>query len=135
MSDTQFEDFRNDLEHYRVVPVIREVFNDLETPVGIYRRVAHGRPGSFLLESAAGGIWSDYSFIGVNVFGVLWADGKTSHWNAVSLNAERAFAGQDPQTLEPFAALSALYSAWKSPKNPDHPPLTGGLVGFMGWES
>ncbi|MGB3414162.1 MAG: chorismate-binding protein, partial [Microbacteriaceae bacterium] len=72
---------------------------------------------------------------GVNVFGVLWADGKTSHWNAVSLNGERAFAGQDPQTLEPFAALSALYSAWKSPKNPDHPPLTGGLVGFMGWES
>ena len=50
----------------RVVPVIRELFADAATPVGLYRSLADGRPGTFLLESAEqGGIWSRYSFIGV----------------------------------------------------------------------
>ena len=50
----------------RVVPVIRELFADAATPVGLYRALANDRPGTFLLESAEqGGIWSRYSFIGV----------------------------------------------------------------------
>ena len=36
---------------HRVIPVIRELFADGETPVGIYRKLAIGKPGSFLLES------------------------------------------------------------------------------------
>lgn len=43
------------LEGHRVVPVIRELFADGETPVGIYRKLAKGEPGSFLLESAEQG--------------------------------------------------------------------------------
>ena len=39
----------------RVVPVIREIFADGETPVGIYRKLAEGKPGTFLLESAEQG--------------------------------------------------------------------------------
>ena len=47
------------LAEHRVIPVIRELFADGETPVGIYRKLADGAPGSFLLESAEqGGIWS-----------------------------------------------------------------------------
>jgi anthranilate synthase component 1 len=57
---------------HRVVPVIRELFADGETPVGIYRKLADGAPGTFLLESAEqGGIWSRFSFVGVSSFGVL----------------------------------------------------------------
>ena len=37
---------------HRVIPVMRELFADGETPVNIYRKLAAGRPGSFLLESA-----------------------------------------------------------------------------------
>ena len=44
---------------HRVVPVLRELFADGETPIGIYRKLAVGKPGTFLLESAEqGGIWS-----------------------------------------------------------------------------
>ena len=62
------------LPHHRVVPVVREVFLDAETPVGVYRRVAAGRAGTFLLESAQQGVWSRYSFVGVASFGQLTAD-------------------------------------------------------------
>ena len=60
------------LDGHRVVPVVRELFADGETPVALYRKLAAGRPGTFLLESAEqGGIWSRFSFVGVRSFGVL----------------------------------------------------------------
>ena len=52
-------------EDRRVVPVVRRLMADAETPVGIYRKLAGSRPGTFLLESAEhGGVWSRYSIIG-----------------------------------------------------------------------
>src|SRR6476620_4591969 len=50
------------LEHRRVIPVVRRVLADAETPVGVYRKLAKDAPGTFLLESAEhGGVWSRYS--------------------------------------------------------------------------
>ena len=66
---------------HRVVPVIRELFADGETPVAIYRKLADGRPGTFLLESAEqGGIWSRFSFVGVSTFGVLTQQDDAPVW-------------------------------------------------------
>ena len=49
----------------RVIPVVRKLLADAETPIGIYRKLARDEPGTFLLESAEhGGVWSRYSFIG-----------------------------------------------------------------------
>ncbi|MCU1443804.1 MAG: anthranilate synthase [Cryobacterium sp.] len=119
---------------HRVIPVIRELFADGETPVGIYRKLAAGAPGSFLLESAEqGGIWSRFSFVGVSSFGVLTQQGENVHWLDYGVSAERALG--DALTLEPLAALAHLYERWQTPELPGHPPLTGGLVGFIGWEA
>ncbi|TXN32065.1 anthranilate synthase component I [Lacisediminihabitans profunda] len=140
MNDTtsraQFDSLLGD---HRVVPVIRELFADGETPVGIYRKLAAGAPGTFLLESAEqGGIWSRYSFIGVSSFGVLTQstdEGGTAAavWLDYGLPAERAL-GSDAPTA-PLEALGHLYERWGTPHVPGHPPLTGGLVGFIGWEA
>jgi anthranilate synthase component 1 len=119
---------------HRVVPVIREVFADGETPVGIYRKLAADRPGSFLLESAEqGGIWSRFSFVGVRSFGVLTQREDTAVWLDLGLSAERALGPDAP--LEPLRAIEALHDRWATPKIAGHPPLTGGLVGFVGWEA
>ena len=49
----------------RVIPVVRKLLADAETPIGIYRKLARDELGTFLLESAEhGGVWSRYSFIG-----------------------------------------------------------------------
>lgn len=37
---------------HRLVPITRTLFADAETPVGVYRKLAGHRPGTFLLESA-----------------------------------------------------------------------------------
>lgn len=135
-SRTQFDGL---LDDHRVIPVIRELFADGETPVGIYRKLARGEPGTFLLESAEqGGIWSRYSFIGVSSFGVLTQSVDSSGtdvatWLDYGVSAERALGSDSPSA--PLAALAHLHKRWGTPHVPGHPPLTGGLVGFIGWEA
>ena len=119
---------------HRVVPVLRELFADAETPLGVYRKLAAGRPGSFLLESAEqGGIWSRYSFVGVSSFGVLTDQADLSHWQDYGLDAARALGSDAPDA--PLRALEHLYERWSTPHIEGLPPLTGGLVGFIGWEA
>jgi anthranilate synthase component I len=134
-NSTTADDFTLRLEAgHRVVPVIREIFADGETPVGVYRKLAAGKPGTFLLESAEqGGIWSRFSFVGVSSFGVLTQDGDSASWLDYGLPVERALGTGHPSA--PLAALANLYERWNTPKVDGHPPLTGGLVGFVGWEA
>jgi len=121
------------LADHKVVPVVRDLFGDGETPVGVYRKVAAGRPGTFLLESAGqGGIWSRWSFVGASSFGVLTTDHGEAVWLDHGLSAERALGGA---TGRPLEVLSALHDRWATPRIEGLPPLTGGLVGFVGWEA
>jgi anthranilate synthase component 1 len=121
------------LADHRVVPVVRDLFGDGETPVGIYRKLAAGRPGTFLLESAGqGGIWSRWSFVGVSSFGVLTTEAGRPRWLDHGLSEERALGGA---TGAPLEVLAALHDRWATPRIDGLPPLTGGLVGFVGWEA
>ncbi|TQO18602.1 anthranilate synthase component I [Rhodoglobus vestalii] len=121
-------------EGNRVVPVIRQIFADGETPVGVYRKLAQAKPGTFLLESAGqGGIWSRFSFVGVASFGVLTQHGGSVEWINYGLSRERVLGDNCPNA--PLDALAHLNERWKTPRVAGHPPLTGGLVGFIGWEA
>ena len=137
---TTREEFAALLPDRRVVPVARVLFADSETPLGIFRKLAmraggRMRPGSFLLESAEqGGIWSRYSFIGVAAFGALTEQRGRPVWQDWGLPASRAF-GSGGITGDYLEALDDLHSHWASPRVPGLPPLTGGLVGYIGWDA
>ncbi|MBF4608334.1 anthranilate synthase component I [Curtobacterium sp. VKM Ac-1393] len=121
------------LGDHRVVPVVRALYADSETPVGVYRKLADGRPGSFLLESAGqGGLWSRWSFVGVRSFGVLTQEGDRAAWIDTGIDAERAVGSLDGEPLE---VLARLHDRWATPRVPGSPPLVGGTVGFIGWEA
>ncbi|MGM1030538.1 MAG: anthranilate synthase component I [Actinomycetota bacterium] len=121
------------LAEHRVVPVVREVFLDAETPVGVYRRVAAGRPGSFLLESAQQGVWSRYSFVGVASFGLLTADRGEVVWRSETVSAERLLGDDAPRAgLE---TIEHVLHRWATPRIEGLPRLTSGLVGHIGWEA
>ena len=47
------------------IPLVREVFSDLDTPLSVYLKLADG-PYTFLFESVEGGAtWGRYSIIGL----------------------------------------------------------------------
>src|ERR1700754_1005375 len=65
----------------RVVPVVRKVLADAETPVGVYRKLAADRTGTFLLESAENGrSWSRWSFVGAHCAATLTEVGGEATW-------------------------------------------------------
>src|SRR4029079_15144482 len=65
----------------RVIPVVRRLLADAETPVGVYRKLAKDAPGTFLLESAEhGGVWSRYSIVRVACSGVPTEKDGLTHW-------------------------------------------------------
>lgn len=75
------ETFRKLAADRRVIPVSRKLLADGDTPVGLYRKLAAERPGTFLLESAENGrSWSRYSFIGVRSDATLTARDGRAHW-------------------------------------------------------
>ncbi len=115
---------------HRLVPVTRTLFADAETPVGVYRKLAAGRPNTFLLESAEpGASFSRWSFVGVNAVAALSvADGQPV-WSGTVPDGVPTSPGADP-----LAALGAAWRAVKGPRLPGLPPLTGGFVGYLGYD-
>ncbi|HYX42222.1 MAG TPA: hypothetical protein VE821_11015, partial [Pyrinomonadaceae bacterium] len=65
LSPASFEEFERETARGNVVPVVRTVLADLQTPVSALLRVAGAAPYSFLLESVEGGERvARYSFLG-----------------------------------------------------------------------
>ncbi len=105
---------------------------DLETPVGAFLKLAHGRPNSFLLESIEGGsARSRYSIIGMDPDLVWRCRGGRAEVNRHARSAPHAFVPDDRPALDSLRAL--IQEAQLD--LPDHlPPMLGGLVGYLGYD-
>ncbi|MEW2548744.1 anthranilate synthase component I [Streptomyces sp. NPDC047002] len=125
------ETFRKLAVDRRVIPVSRRLLADGDTPVGLYRKLAAERPGTFLLESAEQGSWSRYSFVGVRSAAALTERGGAAHW--LGTPPVGVPAGGDP-----LAALRATLEALHTPRDLTAglglPPFTGGMVGHLGFD-
>jgi anthranilate synthase component 1 len=122
------EEFRTYAKEFNVIPVSRRLLADGETPVGVYQKLTKNAENTFLLESAEhDGSWSRYSFIGVRSEATLSEENGLAYWQGV------APAGA-PSGIDPLLALKICASHLRSPQIPGLPPLTSGLVGFMGYD-
>ncbi|KOT48939.1 MULTISPECIES: anthranilate synthase component I [Streptomyces] len=126
------ENFRTLAKDRRVIPVTRRLLADGDTPVGLYRKLAAERPGTFLLESAENGrTWSRYSFIGVRSAATLTVRDGQAHWLGTPPVGV-------PTEGDPLAALRATIEALHTPRDliegQGLPPFTGGMVGYLGYD-
>ncbi|MDO4259362.1 MAG: chorismate-binding protein [Actinomycetaceae bacterium] len=119
--------FRELAAQRRVIPVVRRVLADELSAVGVYRQLSHGKEGTFILESAEhDGRWGRWSFVGASSAGSIISSGGHAKWHGVCP------AG----ALEEGTFLEVLHSALttlKVEQLPGLPPLTGALVGSLGW--
>ena len=112
----------------RLVPITRTLFADAETPVGVYRKLAGGRPGTFLLESAEPGrSFSRWSFVGVNAVAALSVGDGDAVWTGTVPSGL-------PMSGDPLRVLGEAWRAVKGPRLAGLPPLTGGFVGYLGYD-
>lgn len=115
---------------YNHVPVVRQLFADLDTPLSCYVKVARG-PYSYLLESAAQGgeKWARYSVVGL----------PSSY--IVKISGQKVVIEQSGEVTEtfdcddPLAFVEELQQRFSYPELDWLPVYTGGLVGYFGYDT
>src|SRR5437667_367154 len=112
-----------------IVPVIREVITDADTPVAAFAKIARP-PFAFLLESLVGGErWARYTFLGTEPREVWRYRGQEiERWTPAS--------GWGPagQTADPISHLADRMRALPSVALPGLPRFMGGAVGYLGYD-
>jgi anthranilate synthase component 1 len=128
MKQTTFEEFVELARRGTFVPVVKEIMADLLTPVSAFLKIAEHSDYAFLFESVEGGERvARYSFLGKDPFLVLKVRGGRTMIDR---------SGVQTETDEPFVpVVRRLMAEFQSPYVPGLPRLTGGAVGFIGYDA
>ncbi len=124
-----YEDFIKATKNGNVVPIIRSVLADLHTPVGAFLRVADSAEKAFLFESIEGGeLLARYSFLAANPFMTVTAkNGK--------VYCEKSGESEEIADIKLFDFLRQHFNSNKLAVRENLPPLCGGAVGFLAYET
>ncbi|MEX2117062.1 MAG: anthranilate synthase component I [Bacteroidota bacterium] len=131
---TTFEEFKVLCNGGNVVPVYELLPADMETPVSVYQSIRSESAYSFLLESVEGGEHiARYSFLGFDPFMKCTVRGdslsiETFHDDVRVLPS--LVNPSDP----PLESLKVLFNHIRTVNIPGLPRLTGGAVGYVGYE-
>ncbi|WP_382162684.1 anthranilate synthase component I [Hydrogenophaga sp. ANAO-22] len=121
---------------YNRIPLMAEAFADLETPLSLYLKLAHGRGDgrhSFLLESVVGGErFGRYSFIGLPARTLLRASGFGAE---AKTEVVRDGAVIETAHGNPLDFIAAYQKRFKVALRPGLPRFCGGLAGYFGYDA
>ena len=110
------------------VPVYKRILADLLTPVAAWVHLSQKAEYAFLLESVEkGNQYSRYSYVGINPQKILMHNnGKTTITeNGKTIDIDTPF----------LTLLRETQSQYNMTKLPGIPSFTGGLVGYLGYET
>ena len=118
---------------YNRIPLVAETYADLDTPLGIYLKLAHAGPQAgrmtCLMESVVGGErFGRYSFIGLPARTVIRASGTRT---------EVLHDGKVSETHDgdPLAFIEQYQARFKVALRPGMPRFCGGLAGYFGYDT
>ena len=111
---------------YLTIPVCREIYADMTTPIALLQRLQARSKRFFLLESVEGGEkWARYSFLGYDP--ILRATCKNG---TVTLEGVE---NRTVQTDKPLDVLREVLAGYRAPRIEGMPPFTGGFVGYFAY--
>lgn len=114
-------------DKYNIVPVCKEIFSDVRTPINVLLALKHISSTTYLLESAeTNERWGRYSFLGFNPS--LEISCK-NHQMTIKGAVTTTF-----KTDNPAQEIRKILNQYKSPKFDFLPTFTGGLVGYFAYE-
>ena len=116
------------LEGFNIIPLIKEIDSDSDSPTSLYSRIKDKR-NSFLLESIEGGEkWAQYSIIGLDCKDTIKVTG-----NKIEIKNNEATTILESK--DPLNELDNILTKFKSPNLENMPRFYGGYVGFFAYES
>ena len=112
---------------HTLVPLVRTLTADLETPVSAFLRIAASEPECFLLESVEGGErLGRYTYIGIRPSRRIVSHGReieiTEHGKTRTVSGDV------------FALLREALTGHTPARVPGLPPFTAGAVGFLSYD-
>jgi anthranilate synthase component 1 len=129
LTPSTFEEFEREAARGNVVPVVRTVLADLQTPVSAFLRVAGGASHAFLLESVEGGERiARYSFIGAGPELVVRGRGETTY-------VERRGETEELQGVRATDYLREYFGARRLARRAGLAPMAGGAVGYLSYDA
>lgn len=114
---------------YRVIPISREIYSDMRTPIEVLRILQSISKHCYILESIEDTQkWGRYTFLGYN------PTLEITCMNGVLTVSNEAGLRESFETKHPGDYLKQVLTEHKSPKLEDLPPFTGGLVGYFSYD-
>lgn len=112
---------------YNIVPIGREIYADVITPIALLRKLSAISQRYYLLESVEGGErWGRYSFLGFDPLMRVYCQDHT-------VVIEKEGEVRKIQTDHPYDVLREIQQNYKSPRISGLPPFTGGFVGYLAY--
>lgn len=126
MFKPDFSKVKSLAKDYDVIPITKEIYADISTPITLLRKISAISNRYYLLESIEGGEkWGRYSFIGFDPKSrIYYKNGK------LTIEGE---GEKEVVTDKPFDAIREFLKDYKTPKLENIPPFTGGLVGYFAY--
>ena len=118
------------LSEYGVIPIKREIFADIKTPIEVLKILRGVSRHVYILESVEDREkWGRYTFLGYNpALEISTLDGELTVKNIQTGEVTRQ------NTAHPANYISDLMREYTSPKLKGFPSFTGGLVGYFGYD-
>ena len=130
---TLVDQHRTTPERKIIIPITKRCSADLLTPVSAFLAMRQKGICSFLLESVEGGEkMARYSFLGSDPFLIVEAQEQSVQYLARRDSIPLPLPSPDKNIYE---ALRLLLDSYEEIKLPQVPRLTGGAVGFMGYDT
>jgi len=112
-----------------LIPIVRELAADLDTPVSVFLKLGQ-EPPTFLLESVERGEnLGRFTFMGIGHSRILESKGNRAYIHNGSEKKEITLDNRDPLHL-----IQELLSERQAVKIPGLPPFCGGAVGYMSYD-
>ncbi len=121
------EEIKKFAQGYDLVPVQKEIYADMITPISLLRKIAAKEKRCFLLESVEGGEnWGRYSFVGYDP--IIRVTCKKNDVVIQQKEGKKAIKAND--SLE---VIRKILKDYRAPKVDGMPPFAGGFVGYFAY--
>ena len=127
MTFPSLETVRSLASEYRCVPICREIYSDVKTPIEVLKILKTVSRHCFILESLESQQnWGRYTFLGFDpTLELTCTNGKMRLKSGTQITFE---------TRHPRETIEKILEENRSPKIDGLPPFTGGLVGYFSYD-